>query len=249
MPVAVVTGGASGIGGATVDVLLRDGYQVVGVDLNPRGEQPNLRWVIGSVDVQATWENVSTVLAEQDWQPDALVTAAAYLEVGNILELDDVHWDKTYSVNVRGLVLAIRAVLPGMIERKSGAIVSVGSIDSYMAEQGLISYATSKGAILQLTRSVAIDHARDGITANCVCPGVTDTPFFRKHLATASNPEQFLSTREQRNPLGRLLTSEEVAETIVFLVSSKASGVTGSKFVVDAGLTTCFDFRTGAEGA
>ncbi len=248
MEVAVITGGASGIGGAAVDLFLEAGYAVVGVDLNPRDESDHLAWVTGSVDEAMTWDKVAETLDAKDWAPTALVTAAAYLKVGTLLDLSDEDWDRTYSVNVRGLVMAARAVLPGMIARGSGAIVTVGSIDAYMAEQGLISYATSKGAILQVTRSLAIDHARDGIRANCVCPGVTDTPFFRRHLATASNPEQFLSTREQRNPLGRLLTSEEVAETILFLASAKASGVTGSTFVADAGLTACFDFRTGAEG-
>ncbi|MEM9387823.1 MAG: SDR family oxidoreductase [Pseudomonadota bacterium] len=249
MEVAVVTGGASGIGGAAVDLFLREGIKTLGVDLNPRDEHDDLAWVTGSVDDPTTWDAVTDRLASRGWQATALVTAAAYLRVGTILDLEDEHWDKTYSVNVRGLVLAARSLLPGMIARGGGAIVTVGSIDSYMAEQGLISYATSKGAILQVTRSLAIDHARDGIRANCVCPGVTDTPFFRKHLATASDPEKFLATREQRNPLGRLLTSEEVAETIVFLASAKASGVTGSVVVADAGLTSCFDFRTGEEGA
>lgn len=248
MKTAIITGGASGIGAAAVDLFLKAGYCVVGVDLNAREEAGDLAWVSGSVDELATWDRVGNALNERGWETSALVTAAAYLKVGSILDLADEDWDKTYAVNVRGLVLAARTVLPGMIKRGGGAIVTVGSIDSYMAEQGLISYATSKGAILQLTRSIAVDHARDGIRANCVCPGVTDTPFFRKHLATASDPEKFLSTREQRNPLGRLLTSEEVAETILFLASDKASGVTGSTFVADAGLTACFDFRTGTEG-
>src|SRR5690554_3923354 len=113
-----------------------------------------------------------------------------------------------------GLVMAVRTVLPGMIARRSGSIITLGSIDSYMAEQGLISYCASKGAILQFTRALALDHARDGIRANCVCPGVTDTPFFRRHLDTASDPETFLKTREQRNPLGRLLQPDEIAATI-----------------------------------
>ncbi|MEM9902682.1 MAG: SDR family oxidoreductase [Pseudomonadota bacterium] len=249
MSVAVVTGGASGIGGAIVDLFLASGYTTLGVDLNPREEDDNLAWVTGSVDDPTTWEAVRATLSGRGWPPTALVTAAAYLQVGTILDLTDEQWDKTYSVNVRGLMMAARALMPDMIANGGGSIVSIGSIDSYMAEQGLISYATSKGAITQLTKSIAIDHARDGIRANCVCPGVTDTPFFRRHLATASDPEKFLSTREQRNPLGRLLTSEEIAEMVVFLASPKASGVTGATIVADAGLTACFDFRTGAEGA
>jgi NAD(P)-dependent dehydrogenase (short-subunit alcohol dehydrogenase family) len=166
-----------------------------------------------------------------------------------VLEITDEQWASTINVNLLGMVKAVRCVLPGMIERKHGAIVTVGSIDSYMAEQGLISYCTSKGGILQFTRALALDHARDGIRVNCVCPGVTDTPFFRRHLDTASDPENFLKVREQRNPLGRLLQPEEIAQTINFLASDQASGVTGAQIVADAGLTASFDFRTGEEGA
>jgi NAD(P)-dependent dehydrogenase (short-subunit alcohol dehydrogenase family) len=136
-----------------------------------------------------------------------------------------------------------------MIERHRGAIVTVGSIDSLFAEQGLVSYCASKGAILQITRTVAVDYARDGIRANCVIMGVTDTPFFRRHLDTASDPDRFVKVREERQPLGRLLTPDEIAATIVFLASDDASGITGAAIPVDAGITTSFDFRTGGEGA
>jgi NAD(P)-dependent dehydrogenase (short-subunit alcohol dehydrogenase family) len=94
-----------------------------------------------------------------------------------------------------------------------------------------------------------MDYARDGITVNCVCPGVIDTPFFRRHLDTAKDPANFLRVREQRNPLGRLLDPDEVAATVVFLASKDASGLTGSLVTVDAGLSASFDFRTGEEGA
>ena len=102
---------------------------------------------------------------------------------------------------------------------------------------------------MQMTKTIAVDHARDGIRANCVCPGVTDTPFFRRHLDTASDPEQFVKVREERNPLGRLLDPDEVAAMAVFLTSDESSATTGATIVVDAGLTASFDFRTGEEGS
>jgi NAD(P)-dependent dehydrogenase (short-subunit alcohol dehydrogenase family) len=245
----VVTGAASGIGAAVVRRLLAAGSDVVGVDLTAANESDHLAWVRGSVDQESTWDAVEQVLAARHWQPTALVTAAAYLEVGNVLELTDDHWARTFSVNVQGLVKPVRRLLPGMIARKKGALVSIGSVDGFMAEQGLISYCASKGAIVQFTRTLAMDHARDGIRANCVCPGVTDTPFFRKHLATASDPQKLLSTRQERNPLGRLVDPDEVAAMVAFLVSDDASGMTGAQVVVDAGLTASFDYRTAAQGA
>jgi NAD(P)-dependent dehydrogenase (short-subunit alcohol dehydrogenase family) len=248
--VAVISGAASGIGAATAELFLNQDMPVLGVDLSPvNREDEHLGWVQGDIAQEETWTAVGAELARRDWQADILVTAAAYLAVGNVLEITDEQWASTINVNLLGMVKAVRCVLPGMIERKHGAIVTVGSIDSYMAEQGLISYCTSKGGILQFTRALALDHARDGIRVNCVCPGVTDTPFFRRHLDTASDPENFLKVREQRNPLGRLLQPEEIAQTINFLASDQASGVTGAQIVADAGLTASFDFRTGEEGA
>ena len=247
--ITVITGAASGIGGATKDRVLAAGGKVLGVDMIGADETESLAWVQGDVADQKTWDKVTEKLDALGWQPDALVSAAAFLAVGNVLELTDKEWAKTFGVNLNGLVLAARAVLPGMIERKRGSIVTIGSIDSYMAEQGLISYCASKGAILQFTRALALDHARDGVRANCVCPGVTDTPFFRRHLDTASDPVKFLTTREQRNPLGRLLQPDEIAATVEFLIGDGASGITGADIAVDAGLSTGFDFRTGNEGA
>ena len=247
---AVISGAASGIGAATAKRFLEKGLNVLGVDLAPSSrEESNLGWVQGDVSKSETWTLVKEELARRHWHPEILVTAAAYLAVGNVLEITDEQWANTINVNQLGLVKAVRSVLPQMIERGRGAIVTVGSIDSYLAEQGLISYCSSKGGILQFTKALALDHARDGVRANCVCPGVTDTPFFRRHLDTASDPENFLKVREQRNPIGRLLQPEEIAATIVFLASEEASGITGAQIVVDGGLTAGFDFRTGDEGA
>ncbi len=246
---AVITGAASGIGLASLKRIRASGLKVIGVDLADAPEGESDGWVVGDVAAADTWDRVNALISQNGWNVSALVTAAAFLAVGNVLELSDEAWSRTFDVNLRGLLAPVRALLPAMIERRRGAIVTVGSIDSYMVEQGLISYCTSKGAISQFTRALALDHAREGIRANCVCPGVTDTPFFRRHLESASDPARFLAAREQRNPIGRLLEPEEIAAMIAFLVSDAASGITGAQIVVDGGLTTGFDFRTGTEGA
>ncbi|HTY54129.1 MAG TPA: SDR family oxidoreductase [Candidatus Binataceae bacterium] len=246
---AVITGAASGIGAASVRHLVAAGYHVLGVDLATGTSRDSVEFVQGNAAANETWDQVEAALKRRAWKPSALIFAAAYLAVGNVTTLDDEHWERTFEVNLFGLIRPLRRLLPGMIARGGGSIVTVGSIDSYMAEQGLISYCASKGAILQFTKALAMDHARQGIRANCVCPGVTDTPFFRRHLDTARDPKKFLSVREQRNPLGRLLDPEEIATTIAFLVSDAASGITGAQIVVDAGLTAGFDFRTGDDGS
>ncbi|MGW1419913.1 SDR family NAD(P)-dependent oxidoreductase [Bradyrhizobium manausense] len=245
---AVVTGASSGIGARAAVQLAEAGYNVLGIDVADAA-QGGVTYVKGDISDTNTWDQVDEALGERGWVPSVFVAAAAYLKVGTVLDLDESAWRRTFDVNVGGLIKALRRLLPGMIERRRGSIVTVGSIDSFMAEQGLVSYCASKGAILQLTKVLALDHARDGIRANCVCPGVTDTPFFRRHLDTAVDPTRFLRAREQRNPLGRLLDPDEVARAIVFLASDSASGITGAQIVVDAGLTAGFDFRTGEEGS
>jgi NAD(P)-dependent dehydrogenase (short-subunit alcohol dehydrogenase family) len=243
---AVVTGSASGVGAATVERLSRRGFDVIGVDLHESAG--TAQSVEGSVAEPSTWLQVHEAASALPAPPTVIVFSAAVLHTGSVLELEPAKWQQTFDVNVGGVFHGLRALLPDMIAAGGGSIVTVASVDAFMAEQGLASYCASKGALLQLTRCVAMDHARDGIRANCVTPGVIDTPFFRRHLETSSDPDQFLHVREQRNPLGRLLQPDEVAATVEF-AALDASGMTGASLTVDAGLSASFDFRTGAEGA
>ena len=247
--IAIVTGAGSGIGQATARRLITAGYTTIGVDLQWPAPTDGLIAISGNVAQDETWDRVAAEVESNGWVVKVLALAAAKLTVGTVLTLSDEDWQAIFDVNLFGIVRPVRKFLPGMIANGGGSIVTVGSVDSYMAEQGLVAYGTSKGGVLQLTRTLALDHARDGIRANCVCPGVTDTPFFRRHLDSASDPKRFLEVREQRNPLGRLLDPDEIAATIAFLASDDASGITGAQIVVDAGLTAGFDFRTGEEGA
>lgn len=255
--VALVTGAGSGTGAATTRRLRDRGIPVVGMG---RRDQPDVLdvssdaapffWVSGDQGREEDWRAACQAAVQQFGRaPSVLVVSGARLEVGTALELSDEDWLGTFETNVFGVARGLRVVLPPMIENRRGSIVTVGSIDSLFAEQGLISYAASKGALLQLTRTLAVDHARDGIRANTVIMGVTDTPFFRRHLGTASDPGEFVRTREQRQPMGRLLSAEEVAAVVEFLAIGDSTGITGAAVTVDGGLTTSFDFRTGAEGA
>lgn len=246
MRTAVVTGAASGIGAATVERFLAEGRTVVGVDLaDPPADAPrDVAWVSGDVSRPETWDRVLAVATEAFSElPEALVLNAARHVVGTILETSPEQWAGVFDVNVMGAYHGIRACLPGMQERRDGAIVTVASVDAFQAEQAFVAYCASKGALLQLTRAVALDHAREGIRANCVCPGVTDTPFFRGHLHAADDPDGWLAERVARQPLGRLLAPDDVAAVVAFLASDDASGVVGAMTVVDAGLSTGFDFR------
>ncbi len=246
---SVVVGGASGIGAATVSKMLDRGDTVIGIDLHINDAPDGASWIEGDASSNETWQKLAEMLKQIDRPVDNLIYGAAHLAIGRILDLDDEDWQRTFEVNILGIVRCVKTILPGMIKAGKGSIVTIGSIDSVMAEQGLIAYCMSKGGIVQFTRTLAMDYARDGIRANCLCPGVTDTPLFRRHLASAKEPSQFLETREQRNPIGRLLRSEEIADAALYLASQQSSGMTGATMLVDGGLTASFDFRTGAEGA
>jgi NAD(P)-dependent dehydrogenase (short-subunit alcohol dehydrogenase family) len=246
---AVITGAASGVGHATVLRLRRRGWTTVGVDLAaPPADlaaDGGVRWVRGSVAEAATWQlTAGEIAAGGEPAASALVFNAAVLHIGSVLTLTEQEWDDHFAVNVRAVFTGLRHLLPAMIEAGGGAVVTVASVDAFMAEQDLAGYCSSKGALLQLTRCVALDHARDGIRANCVAPGVIDTPFFRRHLNTAPDPARWLHEREQRNPIGRLLHPDDVAEVVEFAATTRGPALTGSLLTVDGGLTTGFDYRS-----
>jgi NAD(P)-dependent dehydrogenase (short-subunit alcohol dehydrogenase family) len=252
LPAAVaVSGSASGLGRVTVEALLEAGVRVVGIDIGDAPELPpgDYVHVRGSVDEESVWERAADALLDSVPETVGLVTCAAVLHVGTLLELPLAQWRHTLDVNVLGTVLAMRTLLPAMIDRGNGAIVAVASVDATMAEQQLPSYCASKGAVLQLARTAALDHARDCVRINVVSPGPMRAGLFERHLASAEDPALFLATRAERQPLGEILDPQQVADTILYLLSEQSGGMTGANVVVDGGLTTGFDFRTGAEGA
>ncbi len=249
---AIVTGSASGIGAATVERFLRRGTHVIGVDFEPEpaevrppGTSSGLWWVRGDVGDPGTWDRVQELAkAELSVQPTVLVCCAARVAVGDILSLDHDTWTAVFRATFYGALLGMQSCVPTMVQAGGGSIVTVGSVSGLYAEQGLVAYGAAKAALIHLTKSVAVDFARHGIRANCVCPGTTDTPLFRLHLETSDDPGAFLATRAARNPIGRILTASEVASAIDYLAFDEASGITGTVLVVDAGLTSCFEYRT-----
>jgi dihydroanticapsin dehydrogenase len=151
----------------------------------------------------------------------------------SIAETSDEEWDTVQRVNVNGMFYAIRAALRHMPD--GGAIVTVGSINSFVAWENDGAYTTSKGAVLQLTRSVALDVVDRGIRANCICPGVIDTPLTDQFLADAEDPQALRAEYAAVAPMRRLGTAREIANCILFLASDEASFVTGAALVADGG--------------
>ena len=243
---AVVTGGASGVGAATAEALIAEGVSVIGVDLDWRdiASHDELIQITGDVGDDRTWARVVEAARTHPNGPlSRLVINAAYLPVGNILNLEMSEIKRAMDINVFGAVHALRACLPIMTEAGGGSIVAVASTNALFAEQDLAAYCTSKGALLQLMRCVAVDHARDGIRANIVCPGAIDTPFFRRHVDAAPDPGGFLAEKVERHPSGRIQQPDDVASAVTYLLSDAARGSNGSHLLVDGGLTATFDFH------
>jgi NAD(P)-dependent dehydrogenase (short-subunit alcohol dehydrogenase family) len=244
---AVITGSTKGIGEACARRFLAEGLTVVGISTSAPGEplasHRGYHAVVGDVGDPAAWERVVAIYRDLGMPPTSLVLNAARARIGTVLTVSMETWRQQFEDNFFGAVLGARACLPDMIAAGGGSVVVVSSVNGWLAEQGLIAYSCTKAALIEFARSLAVDHARQGIRVNVVAPGATDTPAFRRAMGTADDPEAWIAERAARNPLGRILSADEVAAVAWFLSTDGSSGMTGAVVAVDAGLSVSFDFR------
>jgi NAD(P)-dependent dehydrogenase (short-subunit alcohol dehydrogenase family) len=235
--IAVITGAASGIGAATARRLADDGLDLCLVDrdaeaLRHLAVAVNANWVVADVTEPGAAERV---LAESGGV-DVLVTAAGAIVRRTAEETSDAEWDAALALNLTATFRFCRAAIPAMRGRGGGAIVTVGSGWGLVAGPRAVAYAATKAAVVNLTRAVAIDHGPDGIRANCVCPGDTDTPLLRDELAQLGQEAAAgIAASGAARPLGRVAAPAEIAAAIAWLASPDAGHVTGTTLVVDGG--------------
>lgn len=248
--VVIVTGGAHGIGEAAVLAFSREGYRVALADLDrDAGEQVKQRST-SPTDVLVIRADVSRA---GDAQDVVRQTVAAFGGVDAVFnnagiqppdsyktaeQLDEAMWDRVMDVNVKGCFLLCKYAIPEMRRRGGGVIINNASVQGLQSQKLVPVYAASKGAVLSLTRNLALDYAEENIRVVAVCPGSVDTPMLRATaaLAVPSDPEGTLAQWGRKHPLGRIARPEEIAEVVVFLASDKASFVTGEYVCVDGGL-------------
>jgi NAD(P)-dependent dehydrogenase (short-subunit alcohol dehydrogenase family) len=235
--VAVVTGGASGIGLATCWRLSDDGFTVAALDLAPDGAPDaaamTLRCdVTDEADVQGAMLTAASVLGPIDvLVNNAGITGSRAAARCHETPLEE--WDRVQAVNARGPFLCSRAVLPAMIARGSGHIITVASVAGLVAFPGRCAYTASKGAALMLTRSIAVDYGAAGIRANAVCPGMVYTPMTSWRL----DQPDLRAEVEHRIPAGRVATPDEIADAVALLASGRLGYMTGHALVVDGGMS------------
>jgi NAD(P)-dependent dehydrogenase (short-subunit alcohol dehydrogenase family) len=245
--VAVVTGGGSGIGRATAEILAARGAAVAVIDLTPDAGSETVegirksegRALFYSVDVSQP-EQVEAAVAEarSSLGPvDILVVSAGIQRYGNALTTSDEQWAEVMGVNLNGAWYAAKACLPDMIGR-GGSIVNVASVQSLASQYNVLAYTASKHAVIGLTRSMAMDFALEKVRVNAVCPGTVDTPMLRWAASLDPNPQSVYDACARMHPLGRIAQPEEVGEVVAFLAHDSASFVTGAVWTVDGGLLT-----------
>jgi NAD(P)-dependent dehydrogenase (short-subunit alcohol dehydrogenase family) len=228
----LVTGAAGGIGAAITERLVSERSLVAAADLaDPLGHaEARLSGdVTDANDAARLVADARTALGGLE----GLVLAAGIQYVGPTHETAPEDFDRVLAVSARGTFLCLRAALPLMIEQGSGRIVTFGSTAALVGAPGLTAYAAAKGAVLQITRSVAAEYGGRGIRANCLCPGGTDTPLLRRLMAERADPEEFA----RAHPIGRFAAPEEIAAAAAFLLSDEASFFVGSAVVCDGGFT------------
>ena len=248
----VVTGTASGLGHECARLLTDAGVRVIGVDVAEPAEElakaDTFTAIRGSITQAQTWENVIAAVGGPA-RSLGLIAAAAILDVGVLGSEDIAIWRRAWEVNVLGNIIGLTTLMPLLTQAEHASVVVVSSIDASFGEQQLAAYASSKAALTGAIRTIALDHARTGVNFNVLAPGPMRAGLFERHLASADDPAKFLATREARQPIGRIVGADEVARAAAFLLSPAASAIFGTTLTADGGLTTGFDFRTGAEGS
>lgn len=231
---ALVTGGASGIGAACVARFVREGARVASLDMQshePEGAVAITADLGSDESMHKAADEVRTAIGDVD----IVVHSAATTAFATTVETKPEDIERIFRVNVGGTYRLAREFTPAMRRKKSGAFVVLASITGLVGAPGLSAYAASKGALITLTRTLALELAEWQIRVNCVCPASIDTPLLRASFEKTPDAMRARELNIKRHPLGRLGTAEDVANLVLFLASDEAAWITGGTYVIDGG--------------
>jgi len=244
----IVTGGASGIGKATAERFLEEGAKVAILDVSEKNGEAALKELkkkgftplvlTGDVAKSSDVKKMVSTAKARLGRIDVLFNNAGILVEGTVEDVTEKDWDRIMAVNVKGVFLMAKEVVPIMLKQRKGAIVNNASCSGLVGDRNAIAYNTSKGAVVLMTKCMALDYAKKNIRVNCVCPGEIDTPMFRQEARSRKMPvEEYRKELCEYHPIGRLGVPSEVANAVLFLASDQASFITGAAFSVDGGYT------------
>jgi 2-keto-3-deoxy-L-fuconate dehydrogenase len=242
--VALVTAAGQGIGRAIAEALIAEGGKVIATDVADDKVKSLNAAKRAKLDVlsQQNIEAFEKEIAREFGALDILVNCAGYVANGSVLDCTDKDWDFSFDLNVKSMHRMIKAFLPGMLAKKSGAIVNISSaVSSIRGVPNRYAYGATKAAVIGLTKAVAADFIKQGVRCNAVCPGTIESPSLEERIATASKEtgKPVDAVRQDfvaRQPMGRLGTAQEVAALALFLASDEASYITGQAHLVDGGM-------------
>ena len=245
--VAIVTGGATGIGFGSAQALVDAGASVVlfGPDAAALDiavatlGAGSAAGVVGDVSRSGDVERLVSATLDRFGGIDIIVNSAAVQPYGTVETMSEADWDRTLAINLKGTYLTAHHAIPHMRKRGGGAIVNIASVQGIACQTNVAAYVASKGGLLALTRAMALDHAKDGIRVNAVCPGSIDTPMLR--FAASENldghtEDEVIASWGAAHPIGRVGLPEDVGNMVAFLASSRAAFCTGGEYKVDGGL-------------
>lgn len=244
---AVITGSGSGIGRAMALVFAAEGAHVLAADLEPATASETARLVreaggsAESVTVDVADEGqVRALIAfavERMGRIDIICNNAGIGSVTDVEHCTVEEWDRVMAVNARGVFLGCKHAIPVMLRQGCGSIVNTASVAGLVGLPQRAAYSASKGAVIALTKQIAVEYVQRGIRCNCLCPGTVDSPWVGRLLDQSADPAQARVDLTARQPLGRLGTPEEIARAALYLASDDAAFVTGTAFIIDGGLT------------
>ncbi len=259
--VALVTGGAMGIGEASARKLASAGASVAILDSNESAGVKTAEDIRKSgaacdffhcdMSKSEQVERAIAGVAARYHSIDIVVSNAGIQAYGDVITTTEADWDRLLGINLKGCFLVSKFAGPHML-KKGGAIVVIGSVQSFTAIQNSVAYVTSKHALLGLVRAMALDFAKNGIRANCICPGTIDTPMLQWAASLSPDPESVIRTCDRMHALGRIGKPEEVADAVLYLASPMSSFITGASLLVDGGMlvpTGGMGFQEGGTGA
>lgn len=249
--VAVVTGGGSGIGLATARLLAAQGADVVVADVSEialtTARVEGFTALRTDVSRSEDWARLAGFVAERHGRLDALVHNAGVAHIAPLVESTDEDIESVLRVNVLSVLYGTRACWD-LLVAGGGSVVNVASVSALVGQDRSAAYVASKGAVVAVTRALAVELAPHGVRVNSVSPGTTLTPLLERHFASLPEGRRARARLEERHPIGRLLTPEDIAPTIVHLLGDGAAAMTGANVVVDGGLTATFDFGSSFAG-